>query len=87
MKLTYEIHDIVKLFELEEGFIRICIQNQWIIPVDEQNNLFDEEDLSRLLLIKDLRYSMDINEEAIPVIMHLVDQVYWLKQRLVSKPL
>ncbi|WP_130472624.1 chaperone modulator CbpM [Candidatus Magnetaquicoccus inordinatus] len=78
----YEIHEIIKLYQLDENFVRVCIDNQWIIPADVEGGVLDQEDLSRLLLINDLRFSMDINEEAIPVIMQLLDQIYWLKKQL-----
>ncbi len=78
----YAIGEIVKIYKLEEDFIHICIQNQWIIPL--KNEVLDQEDLARLLLIKDLQYAMGVNDEAIPVIMHLLDQIYWLKNKLNS---
>ncbi len=78
---TYPINDLVQIYRLEKSFIRICIKNQWIIPLDSKNVILDQEDVGRLLLIKDLRHNLGVNDAAIPVIMHLLDQVYWLKNR------
>jgi chaperone modulatory protein CbpM len=37
--------------------------------------IFDEEDLARIRLIYELQMDMGVNDEAIPVILHLVDQL------------
>jgi chaperone modulatory protein CbpM len=78
----YPIRDIINIYHFEEDFVHICIQNEWIVPMDTENGLLDQEDLGRLFLIKDLRYSMGVNDEAIPVLMHLLDQVYWLRKKI-----
>ena len=78
----YKITEVTKVYNLEEDFIRICITNQWITPLDEKQGVLDEEDLGRLFLIKDLRLTMGVNDEAVPIIMHLLDQIYWLKKRI-----
>ncbi len=47
----------------------------WIRPIDGASGLYDHEDVARIELIADLRDQMGVNDEAIPVIMHLVDQI------------
>jgi hypothetical protein len=37
--------------------------------------IFDEEDLARIRLIYELQHVMGVNDESIPVILHLVDQL------------
>ena len=78
----YEISEIIKLYNMEESFVHICIQNQWITPFDEPQGILDKEDLGRLFLIRDLQYTMGVNDEAIPIIMHLLDQIYWIKKNI-----
>ncbi len=50
---------------------------EWVKPPDVENteNL-DEEDLGRLQLIHELRDRLGVNDESIPIILHLVDQLH-----------
>jgi chaperone modulatory protein CbpM len=44
--------------------------------------VFQEIDIARCRLIVDLRRDMGVNEEAVPVVLGLIDQVYDLRRRL-----
>ena len=44
--------------------------------------LFEEIDVERVRLILDLRDAMAVNEEALPVVLSLLDQLYELRRRL-----
>ena len=44
--------------------------------------VFHEVDVARVRLIQELRYDLAIDEEALPVVLHLLDQVYALRRRL-----
>jgi chaperone modulatory protein CbpM len=81
-KNNYEITEIIELYQLEEIFICECIEREWIIPCDTEEKLLDKEDIARILLIKDLKEEFGVNDESIPVILHLIDQIHWLKSRL-----
>ena len=76
-KTIYEITEIIQLYDINENFIFECISREWIIPVDTGKNLFDMEDLARILLIKDLKEDFGVNDESIPIILHLIDQLHW----------
>ena len=80
--ICFKIKEIAQTYCLEEDFIHICIENEWITPLDIEQEVLDQEDLGRLFLIQDLRNTMGVNDEAIPVIMHLLDQIYWLKNKV-----
>jgi chaperone modulatory protein CbpM len=43
---------------------------------------FHEIDVERVRLILDLRHDLAVNEEALPVVLDLLDQVYALRRRL-----
>ena len=43
--------------------------------------MFDEEDVCRILLIHDLKDKFGVNDEAVPVILHLVDQLNFIVQK------
>lgn len=43
---------------------------------------FHEIDVERVRLILELRHDLEVNEEALPVVLSLLDQVYALRRRL-----
>ncbi len=48
----------------------------------DQGGIFAEIDIERVRLILDLRDTLDVNEEALPVVLGLLDQVYALRRQL-----
>jgi chaperone modulatory protein CbpM len=48
---------------------------QWIHPVDHSHQILDEEDIARARLIWQLQHDFGVNQEAIPIILHLIDQL------------
>ncbi len=81
-KNIYEITKIIELYQLNEIFIYECIEREWIIPSDTEKIRLDQEDIARILLIRDLKGEFGVNDESIPIILHLIDQIHWLKSRL-----
>jgi hypothetical protein len=77
MQTTYEITEIIELYEVNEIFIFDCIEREWIIPLDTNKKILDREDIGRMLLIKDLKEDFGVNDESIPIILHLIDQLNW----------
>lgn len=51
------------------------VSRTWIIPIEAPAEAFDDEDLARIRLICDLRDKLGLNDEAVPVVMHLIDQL------------
>lgn len=51
------------------------IAQEWIIPSEEADLLLDAEDLARIHLIHELRYDFGVNDESMPIILHLLDQL------------
>jgi chaperone modulatory protein CbpM len=47
-----------------------------------QDLVFTELDVERVRLILELRDDMAVNEEALPVVLSLLDQLYELRRRL-----
>lgn len=54
------------------------IEEEWINPIDRELKMLDEEDVCRILLINDLQEKFGVNDEAVPVILHLVDQLNFI---------
>ena len=47
---------------------------------------FDEEDLARIQLIQELREDFGVNDEAVPIILHLIDQLNLIQLELRQRP-
>jgi chaperone modulatory protein CbpM len=59
------------------------IDNRWIVPDDAGGAwLFREVDIARVELILDMRRACAIDDEAMPVVLGLVDQIYNLRRQL-----
>lgn len=84
-KKSMNIHEIIQSYELSETFIVECIQSEWIVPCDCEKNLLDDEDIARLMLIRDLKRDFGVNDESVPIILHLVDQIHALQARVKQK--
>lgn len=75
--------DVVAEVEVSGGELRAWIARNWILPVEQEGRyFFDEADLARARLIAELHRDLEINEEAMPVVLRLLDQVYGLRRTL-----
>jgi len=81
MQEYYFYHEITQTYQISEKFIRDCLQKQWIEPLDKEADKLAQEDIARLLLIRDLIEDMGVNDESVPVILSLIDQIHALKKR------
>lgn len=77
---------VIGLFtDLPAVEITSWIERGWIEPNHINGDWeFHEIDVARIRLIRDLRRSMDVDEEAIPIVLSLLDQVYELRGQLRS---
>jgi chaperone modulatory protein CbpM len=58
------------------------VEAGWLIPDQiDTGRRYSEIDLARVYLIRDLR-DLGINDEGIPVILDLIDQIYGLRRML-----
>lgn len=56
---------------------------QWVRPDGEPGRwLFAEIDVARLHLIRELRDEMRVNDDALPLVLSLMDQLYEHRRRL-----
>jgi len=59
------------------------IERGWVRPeLQGERWVFQEIDVARVQLIRDLRQSMALDDEAVPVVLSLMDQVYSLRSQL-----
>ena len=74
MKKKYQIEEAVREFGIDEQRVVHYIRNEWIAPVEPAR--LDEEDIARARLIVELQEVFGVNDEAVPIILHLLDQLY-----------
>jgi chaperone modulatory protein CbpM len=67
----------------DERELTAWIERRWVLPArGDQGYLFDDVDVARARLIRDLRQDLSIDEEALPVVLSLLDQVYALRRAM-----
>lgn len=65
---------------IDRTVIAVWVERQWLRPkLDTGEPLFDATDLARARLIRELAHELSIDEDAMPVILSLLDQVYALR--------
>lgn len=63
--------------------LRAWIDEGWVRPERQRGVLiFREIDVARVRLIHDLRRDLAIGDEALPVVLNLLDQLYAMRRRL-----
>jgi len=75
---------VVAMFsDLGEAELVSWVERGWIRPeAADTDPLFHDVDIARVRLIHDLRGAMRIDDETIPLILSLLDQVYDLRAGL-----
>ena len=56
--------------------ILFFIEQKWVIPAGGEELFFDNEDVARIHLIAELRKDFGVNDESMPIILNLLDQLY-----------
>ena len=68
---------------VKEDELRRWIVERWVRPESQGGGyVFHDVDVARVRLIVELRHELAIDEEAMPVVLQLLDQVYMLRRRL-----
>jgi hypothetical protein len=78
----YVIGEVTEMLAVEKQFVVHCLRAHWITPASPENLELDEADIARLRLIWELKSGFGVNDEAIPVILHLLDQLHTLHGQL-----
>lgn len=68
---------------LDATELRRWIEARWVLPErTEQDYFFHEVDVARCRLIIELRQEMLIDDEAMPLVLNLLDQIYALRSEI-----
>jgi chaperone modulatory protein CbpM len=69
--------------DLETHELERWIVERWVLPDGSEGGyVFHEVDVARVRLIVELRRDLAIDDEAMPLVLSLLDQVYALRRRL-----
>ena len=81
MLTTFE--EILGEIDVESADLTVWIEQNWILPVVENGRyLFDAADVERVRLIAELSRDMAVNQEAMPLVLRLLDQIFGLRRAL-----
>ena len=80
--ITFEITEAAFNHGLAPDDILKFINFDWIQPLDPKNLLLDEEDIARIQLIVELKKDLGVNDEGVPIILHLIDQLNHLHDEI-----
>lgn len=79
-----QIAAVVRLFpDLQEAELIAWVERGWVRPEQAESGwVFQEIDVARVRLIHDLRRGMGVEDNAVPIVLSLLDQVYALRGQL-----
>jgi len=80
VRKALSVAEVSEITGIESTTVLAFIQREWIRPVTRDE--IDHEDIARIHLITELRGNLGANDEAIPIILHLLDQLYHLRHQL-----
>ncbi len=73
----------IQVHGLRRDDLERWIGQAWVRPDGEPGRyLFHDIDIARVQLILELREQMQVNEEALPVVLSLLDQLYEARRRM-----
>lgn len=81
-KTTFCLREVLEITKISDERVYQFISYTWIEPVDIENERFDEEDIARIKLISELQDNLGVNDEAIPIVLHLIDQLNHMHREL-----
>ena len=74
---------VVTIGDLDPRDVEGWIESDWVRPAGGRGAwLFREIDVARIHLIRSLRDDLDLHDDALPVVLRLIDQLYDERRRL-----
>ena len=79
------LDQVLAEFEISRQELDLWIEESWVLPEREGEEFaFEEIDVARLRLIAELRRDLAVNDEAVPLILHLIDELHLLRNCLAA---
>jgi chaperone modulatory protein CbpM len=72
--------ELVRLAGCSHDELRCFVAERWVLP--DEGDAFGEADVARVQLILELRRDLAIDDEAMPLVLSLLDQLYALRRQL-----
>ena len=61
----------------------LWVERRWVLPLAQDGDfVFSEADIARVQMIIDLRRDMGIDDEAMPVVLDLLDKLYGVRRQM-----
>ncbi len=77
------VADLVVEFGVQREELLTWIERRWVLPLNESGDyVFAESDVARVQMICDLRRDLAIDEEAMSVVLDLLDKLYALRRQM-----
>ncbi|MFP7671861.1 chaperone modulator CbpM [Marivita sp. S0852] len=74
---------VARVARVELRELRLWVREGWIKPAtSEAGPVFDDLDVARIRLVCDLRKEMALPNDAVPVVLSLLDQLHGLRRDL-----
>jgi chaperone modulatory protein CbpM len=74
---------LIRFGGLERRELSRWIENRWVLPERHAETwVFHEVDVARVELILDIRRDLAVDDEAMPLVLSLLDQVYGLRRQM-----
>ena len=77
------LDEMVRRHRVERMELTAWVERRWVRPRTEAEGLlFDEADEARVVLICELRHDLMVNDESMPLVLDLLDQLYAARRAL-----
>lgn len=74
---------LVRLHGVERRELTRWVENRWVLPEHRAETwVFHEVDIARVELIRDIRRDFAVDDEAMDLVLGLLDQVYDLRRQM-----
>lgn len=84
--MTFTLAEVViRLARVERLEVVSWVEHGWLRPardVEGAEPVFGDVDLARAQLICELRHDLDVDEETLPLVLGLIDQLYAERRRV-----
>lgn len=75
--------EVLAEFNLSRDQLLLWIERRWVLPLAQDDDyVFGEADVARLQMIVELQRDLAIDEEAMSVVLDLLDKLYGLRRQM-----
>lgn len=75
--------ELVVEFDWPREDLVLWVERRWVLPVEQDGDfVFSDADIARVQMIIELRRDMGIDDEAMPVVLDLLDKLYGVRRQM-----